>query len=316
MSNGRILPETVMSTILDLPSEVVEQILLACDAFDLSPFSQTCRRYHSLVYESDTQLVWRSLYLELWDDPRICLRADGTLLAVDAPSYDWKGELQRRIRARTVINNPQYWRSSELSHVLRTLVEMIVCIPPATFQYTAEEVSRNLLWLGSQKSLENFIGHTASPECTQELPDPEEVVQLNARLHTYYGLTKADLNNPVLVDARALVYDMRNYSTRNGWGPFRQDRSGRVNWVHVRAVQQIMSKYLAVVAGPHADVRISPMSLPFCQAQISSIEDGVGGDDWAGIEGSWKCSFCFIDHRDLIGEYMLSIRCSTIFRLI
>ena len=51
---------------------------------------------------------------------------------------------------------------------------------------------------------------------------------------------------------------------------------------------------------------VSQLSLPYCQSQVP-----VGGNpnpnDWAGIEGVWTCSFCFVDHTDLLSEFRRSM---------
>lgn len=52
------------------------------------------------------------------------------------------------------------------------------------------------------------------------------------------------------------------------------------------------------------------MSIPFCQSHLEHSEGEFSHVDWAGVEGDWQCSFCYIDHRDFLGE--LKIYCDSI----
>lgn len=82
----------------------------------------------------------------------------------------------------------------------------------------------------------------------------------------------------------------------------------KVNWAHVRAIQHVISMHAAVAYNEIDGVTLaiplstSQMSLPYCQSMVP-----VGGneraDDWAGVAGKWRCSFCFVDHQDLIGGF-------------
>lgn len=40
--------------------------------------------------------------------------------------------------------------------------------------------------------------------------------------------------------------------------------------------------------------------LPYCQTQRTTQANTL---DWAGVAGSYTCSFCFVDHRELLGIY-------------
>ena len=84
---------------------------------------------------------------------------------------------------------------------------------------------------------------------------------------------------------------MRNYTRHNSYGPYRQDDSCFVNWVHVEAIQMVMASHLISydpLTGQYT-MSLSQMDMPFCQPFA-----GPGGvkDDWAGVQGHWKCAFC------------------------
>lgn len=303
-----------MYSILDIPEEIVDYISTLCDPAEFVLLAATCRRYHSLL-SAPTHIVWRHAFLQRFDDPRRCVSRTGQPIAVDQAGFYWKGELQRRIRAQLVIQNPALLRDGELAGILHTLTSMAINTPVATTAYTDEEVSLNLSWLARQKDLGEFLEHIHHEELTRQ----EQ--QLADHLHVIFGQTQADYMSPRLVYSRGFVYDLRNHSSSNAWGPYLPfskssssskllDGSGidvRVNWQHIRAVQHIVSMHVtgSVLSPGTVDYRrITPLSLPFCQGQISpELSAASVADDWAGVEGTWRCSFCFIDHRDLLGMH-------------
>ncbi|KLO05650.1 hypothetical protein SCHPADRAFT_946739 [Schizopora paradoxa] len=287
----------------NLPDEVVEQIYAHADPQDFVALSSSCHRYHDLLHKSDSQFVWRSHFLQRFDDPRLCVDRLGERLAADVSSFNWKGEFQRRIRVQSVILNPHLCREDEVPGILRTLVSLIVETPPATPTYDASEISKNLLWLSAQHALGEFFHAMHQLELSQE----DE--QYFYYLHVLFGLTPEDLLFEQLVRSRGFVYDLRNHTQQSRWGPYRKstsrielddDMSAKVNWRHIFAIQNIVSEHVAVFEGEGEErkLRLSPLSLPFCQAHVS--EGPRHKDDWAGVDGLWKCSFCFIDHRELL----------------
>ncbi len=50
------------------------------------------------------------------------------------------------------------------------------------------------------------------------------------------------------------------------------------------------------------------MSLPYTQTVVS--EDSNYEKDWAGLTGPWVVSFCFCDHRDLMGKFIFIAICT------
>ncbi|TFK52690.1 hypothetical protein OE88DRAFT_1658096 [Heliocybe sulcata] len=274
----------------DLPPELIEQILLECDPLDVASLSQTSHSFYDFVYGSPDLHIWRELYLvQPLDDPRICLDHLGFPLL----QFDWKGELQRIIRARTVVNFVDKCRPHERCEVLQTLLSLIMRVPPSP-SVRSDQLSRNLLWVAALIRGGDIFDHTTW------MPSPEEQ-QLRAKLHTHYGLTPSDAKSYSKIACRAFVYNMRNYKWDNEFGPFSMDGSGRVNWLHVRAIHLCMS--LHVVDMPEEEdfvFTIFPMSVPYCQTILPVGVDLNAEQDWAGIQGEWVVSFCFCDHRELL----------------
>lgn len=276
--------------ITDLPPELIEQILLELDPLDFAAFAQSSRSFHDFVYKSPDAHIWRELYLaQPLDDPRTCLDTLGFPLE----DIDWKWELQRVTRARTVVNFIEKCRPHERCGVLQTLIDLVTRIPPSP-SVLSDQLSMNLLWVAALVRGGAVFDHT-----TWE-PSPEEQ-QLRAKLHTYYGVTPSDAKTASKIESRAYVYNMRNYKWDNEFGPFMMDGSGRVNWLHVRAIHHCMSLHLVEMTEEEEIVfTIFPMSLPYCQSILPGGADVGGVQDWAGIEGEWVVSFCFCDHRELL----------------
>ena len=311
------------ASIVHLPFEIIEQILLELDPLHVATFAQTNRAYHTLVYHSHDQHFWRELYLRQdFDDPRTCLTPLGS---PRTEPVDWRGELQRIIHARTVATHPTLCSPRERLAALRTLGDLARCAPSAPTVFS-DKLSHNLLWIAlilRGGALLDFVpdskgkgeseseralapastGHGDEQNAELDLDIDEDEVQLRARLHTHYGITARDSGTARRVEALAYVYDMRNYRPEGDYGPFLPDGSGRVNWVHMQALHHAVAMHsISLDELAEDDFVIHQMSIPYCQ---SIIPEGMNLDserDWAGIEGLWHCAFCFIDHRALLCE--------------
>lgn len=295
-----------MATLLDLPPEILEQILLELDPIDVAAVSQTCVILSTIPYSASSDLFWRKLYLELaLDDPRECVNAMGDPIL----EFNWKRELQRLIRARAIVNNPVCCRPEERTELWRTLLDIASNTVPLSS--VTSDLSYNLVWLGVL-----LRGGSLLEYSLWEL-SPEER-QLRAHFHTLFGLTVADFSPTRLLETRCTVYTLRYYHQANIFGPFMSDHSGRVNWEHVLAIQHVISMHVVPSQLPEEFAREdkffvgSPMSLPFCNSVMEKGERLGEVDDWAGVEGTWRCSFCFCDHRDLLGAPEILTICSAL----
>ncbi|KAI0335715.1 hypothetical protein GY45DRAFT_1316414 [Cubamyces sp. BRFM 1775] len=282
----------MMAKLDDLPVEVLEQILLLLDPVDVAQFSQTCSQYYALLYhDPEDQHLWRGLYLQQpFDDLRQCY----TPLGRPLQKIDWKTHLQRIIRARTILTNVSACRPEERCTILQTLIDMVSNIPPVRHTDVID-ISMNHVWATAM-----LRGSTLLEHDEWELSAEER--QLRARLHTYFGLTARDFQHEHRTASRAFVYAMRNYKYDNDFGPFMMDGSGRVNWVHVRAIHHVMSMHIVPTTEEteNAEFNLFPMSMPWTQSIIPRDMELDQEQDWAGVTGRWQCSFCFVDHRELL----------------
>ncbi|KAF9046302.1 hypothetical protein BJ165DRAFT_1142096 [Panaeolus papilionaceus] len=273
--------------ITDLPTELVEEILVICDPIDVAQVAQTCTTLRSVIYLSKDSKLWRALYLsQPLDDPRNCVSQDGCPKPQPIP---WRMELQRVVRARSIIENPNLLRKGELESILQTLLSL-VCYVPAWSATTpsddhregngASDISNNLLWVAAQLGHEGFLD---TLEALEDLTFAEK--QMLARLHCYYGLTKNDVTNPAHAKSRAYVYNMRHYRPETEYGPFMLN--GTVNWVHMQAIHHVVSMHV-VDLRENQDFMfaIFPMTLPFTQIVLPDSPEEE--KDWAGVTGKWQ----------------------------
>ena len=285
--------------ITELPTEIIEEILIQCDPIEVAKAAQTCSALRTLIYDSQDSKLWRDLYLaEPLDDLRKCVSQHGHPAQVD-----WKRNLQRIVRARKIAANLSLLKPGELEAILQTLLMMILYHPPWSSSNTAQGVtsvsSLNLRWL-SVILQHGFIDQV---EEMTSLTFAER--QLLSRLHCYYGLTEKDKEHRARVKSRVFVYTMRNYRPENDYGPLLSN--GAVNWEHMQALHHVVSMHLVDLKEAGLEFPSFPMSLPQTQIVIPVGPDGEEGkenqEDWVGLEGSWVISFCFCDHRDLLGEF-------------
>src|ERR1700691_5374266 len=109
------------AAVLQIPAEVIEHALTLLHPIDVSHFSQTCHSAHTLVYGASDQYLWRQLFLtHPFDDPRKAVDSRDTNF-----SYNWKGELQRRVRAELIAFNIEQ-RLEEQNFALETFISTIL----------------------------------------------------------------------------------------------------------------------------------------------------------------------------------------------
>lgn len=278
-----------MAKFSSIPPEIIEEIILNLDPIDVARIAQCSTLFRSLVYSQNSQALWRALYLDQpLDDPRICVSPQGK----PKTNIDWREELQRLMRARTVLHDLSLCRPGERLTILKTMIDIVSYVPPLSDPENYGDMSRNLLWGAAVLRGGKFL------DDVDPSVGPVER-QLCAQLHTYFGFTHTDAKWAARVRSRAYVYDMRNYRWDNAFGPF--DGHECVNWVHVQALHHVVSMHIVdLKEDEEFEFAIFPMSLPFTQIVMPGGVNPDEVEDWAGVEGLWRVSFCFCDHRDLL----------------
>lgn len=191
-------------TILDIPPELAEQVLICMHPVDLAHLGQTCKALHTLT--NDT-VIWRRLFqLYPFDDLREALQVFGG----PEMSPNWKHALQCRVKAERIAHKPGT-RVSEHRFALETFVSVIqTALPYSEDQPT--RTSSNLNWLV------HLLSTTSILSITIRSKDPD-IVSLASRLRTYFALSLEDARRDdvasqlkaIRTKSRCFVYDLRNY---------------------------------------------------------------------------------------------------------
>ncbi|KAJ6575516.1 hypothetical protein B0H10DRAFT_1963801 [Mycena sp. CBHHK59/15] len=239
-NTGPVLPSFLMgpsqaSTILSIPSKIVEHILLFCHPRDVACFSSTCRFGEDLVYRSADHYFWRQLFLLLFDDPHNALLPSFS----DISSFDWKFELVRRMKAERAAFAAD--ATDDRESTLETFISVMEEALPLSRAYSEPLPSLNLEWLDN--ILRNSHVLDAQSRCT-----PNKAT-LGDRLKACMALSlkqETDDNLQELYDirtrSRCFVYDLRNYHSDNSWGPYFVN--GSVNWTHVDFILNVVETNL------------------------------------------------------------------------
>ncbi|KAJ6604258.1 hypothetical protein DFH09DRAFT_1122123 [Mycena vulgaris] len=276
-------PSPSTSTLLSIPVEIVEHILLFCHPCDVIRFASTGRFGEHLVHRSADQYFWRQLFLVLFDDPRHAVNPR----RADPSSYDWKGELVRRMKAERAAFATG---TSDRGSALETFVSVVEEALPISSDYGDPPASHNLEWL------ENVLRNSHILDASF----PPDEAKFGDRLKAYMALSLKEENKDnveelqvIRTRSRCFVYDLRNYHSRNHWGPYLSNR--KVNWTHMEAIVNVIETNLR--EQPSADIPRPPVGLRAIRAR--SARGDYTGVDWAGVEGTWRRYVCFMDYRDL-----------------
>ncbi|KII86383.1 hypothetical protein PLICRDRAFT_114369 [Plicaturopsis crispa FD-325 SS-3] len=277
------------------PSELSEHALTFCHARDVAAFSMTCHLAHALVYSSADQFIWRELFLRYpFDDPRQAVQ-----LHSSSKAFDWRTELQRRIRAEFVAYHAED-HVAERPEALRTFIDAIRTARPTSAENDAP--SETLRWVMNILRTSGLLETVATP--------PE--IPLRSRLRTFLALALDDGKDcktlarleSLRINSRCVVYDLRNYTRESLWGPF-LNTLGAVHWVHVEAIMNVVSMNLSELPGVWVDTR-PPIGLEATRAYSAPGMEKRRSMDWAGVEGVWRRYVSFMDYRDLFGEFHYS----------
>ncbi|KAL0950721.1 hypothetical protein HGRIS_007497 [Hohenbuehelia grisea] len=298
---------------LTIPQEIAEFTLSLCHPRDVIAFSMACRLAYSLVHDTTDQFIWRHIFLSLFDDPHLALKAprggQGRMLDSPTTGKGWKAEIARRFMAEHACK-----KHAADEAVYELLLTMIQDATPANenSKFPNSIPSRNLLWLARVLRESRVLSDES--KC---LDDQSTACR---RLRSYVALSfefdsvddSINAENPMTSALRTLrshsrryVYDLRNYAAETHWGPFHWSR--KVNWEHVEALVNVVMLNLREMryTWPWARETIPPAGPEFTRAY--SAPGGHSSTDWAGVEGTWARYVCFMDYRDLFAFNFTSI---------
>lgn len=293
-----------LTMLLSLPTELIQSVLRFCTPQTVAAFSQACRLAFALVYGTEDQHLWREVFLSVpFDDLR------------ESPDHDpsvpinWRTELQRRIRASSVVaftpdDIPLALEVQEaVSDAFETLVKVAhSAIPPFCTDSDSSPVpSHNMRWLTDTLAR---CAPFYDPERSTNFDGHSDHLQ---RLLAYWGIPLRGVPTGNLrTESRCFVYDLRKYTLESNWGVYRETGTEQLdetraryiyeaNWEHVRHCANTVLFGVAKLLCP-------PMGFNFIRAYSAPGSFDRKPDDWAGVEGVWVRYVCFMDYSDLAGK--------------
>lgn len=135
--------------------------------------------------------------------------------------------------------------------------------------------------------------------------------QLSAKIHCLYGIPTTTAGRRALSThpyARSRVYDLRNYTDANKWGPFRDDGSMNVDWEMVESLMVVLGynsglccrrflhRFRASWSEPFEGVVKEKSSvLPeYPMTLVNEPEIPLNIKDPYGVSGVWSRIICFL----------------------
>ncbi|KAI0523685.1 hypothetical protein F5B22DRAFT_409150 [Xylaria bambusicola] len=314
-----------MPLLTNLPPEIVYHILGYVDPPDLAWIPRTCKTLYHAV--SANTPLFKHVYLRHLDAP------SGT-------PVDWERSLKQLVQLRRLCSRPDADdKKDELDFVHRTAIELLKNASAASGDSVEAGLtanfspSRNADILTEIFSVESnqdaflcrsFIYERARAEFhARDIrywhgpPKPEH--QKSAHLHCLYGVpllfaypsarrrTRHNLMHPF---ACSKVYDLRQYTEQNQWGPFLNDGSMRVDWEKVEAILIVLGDNMTNLGLSTIRMCKTFCTIPFAGTWANSwkshhlsppppheleLQDRL---DPYGITGVWLRIVCFMDYTD------------------
>ncbi|KAM3453992.1 hypothetical protein NHJ6243_009004 [Beauveria neobassiana] len=315
---------TTMTQLTGLPAELLHQIFSWLDPRDLGALPRVCQVLNNHV--KGNWKLCQDVYLNHLDKPQ------------NNNNIDWEQALHDFVRLKLICDRPAASdKESELPFVHKTVTDLLDRASSRGYtndNSNTHSASRNADFLrqlfgSSESTRAAFLERSFLFErvrCERPLAFPRsgnddagaaaaaaaETHQRSARLHCLYGAPILNVgrlrSTRTYPFACSTVYDMRGHTERTGWGPFRDDGSGKVDWEKVEAVMVVLGYNIQskrFVSKLFSDVWNTPFSGSWSQSfmqtpalspahEPSSLELS----DPYGVTGTWYRVVCFLDYND------------------
>ncbi|CAE7212975.1 hypothetical protein P3342_012465 [Pyrenophora teres f. teres] len=303
-----------MPELLDLCYDVMIKILEEINPEDVAACAQASKGFNNFI--TDNTRLHKTLYLKHFDDPRRRRPQDR--------EPDWAGELKRVVDFQKILHSADNDVKAAAFHSVCTTAEHLI----ANMSNDDAGLSQNqqLIERCLQKITQNhdaFMCRSSlfarSGRLTQRPADHEEDRQLSAKLHSLLGFTPRkfgwnDLSNHPY--ARSRVYDLRNYTDKNQWGPFRKDGSMLVDWEMVECLMIVIgyNSYISSQKDPQlhqvpwfraldglipVGLEYSGQGQPEYLTLIRQPDIALDMKDPYGVSAIYTRIVCFLDYTDL-----------------
>jgi hypothetical protein len=285
------------------PNEIQEAIVVQCAVIQpgsLASLAQTGSGLHRLICHPEDQHLWRSIYLEIFDDPRYALSLHkGT--PFEAQTFDWKTQTQCIFRAVFRLRKAEFSDKGIDYYLDENATEALLLVAHlARPCHSGVDMgtSKNEAWLD-----ETLRGVVLPPPINQAFARLNLLACFLSTLDTVTLPLVAPL--PSRLASRAFLYDLANYTKESGYGPWLPDGTMRVNWRHLWHAVNVFRYNIQ----ESSNWNIAP-GRKFTNFRANSAYKGEGAllekennlhkiNDWAGVAGLYTRAICFMDYRDL-----------------
>ncbi|KAK3324163.1 hypothetical protein B0T19DRAFT_464085 [Cercophora scortea] len=291
-----------MALLIQLPPEILHNILSFVEPRDLVEASRACRYLYG--FTKGNRALARDVYYRTLDAPP---RSD----------LDWEKELRDLVWLQRICANVSAEDMNHeqlLSFVYTTVARLLqnashspsASSPPARATQTRTyPPSRNAALLGSlfasNATREAFLNRSFLCERARggsearPLPNPpRRLHQQSAKLHSLYGAVgqhqhqqhqrvahrtrsatsaAASSATHLYPFACSKVYDMREYTPGSMWGPFMADGTGRADWEKVEAILVVLRTNIGNKGLDKFDVFGSLWNAPFAGSWAGNYND-------------------------------------------
>lgn len=317
--------------LIDLPQEILGNIVSFLKPKDIISVGRTCQRAHSFIGRSN-QILWRNAFLQIFDDPEEVWAKLPSSCSAPRTDWDWLQVLERRLRALAALY--RRWprdEDAELAEQHRTAILDI--IDTAKYAPSQSDIAQGKLpHVDDRSSLnvqlladipERFHGFDrfvfdidkkdGAPSSTS-YDNPWDTVRpitrsmsyaarednrpmSAARLHTLYGMTMRErLDHRSRGLARRKVYNWSLTNASTDYGPFMLDGSGRVNWPLLEGACSTITRNFEFTVDGHVSL---PHGMNY-SIPHRTLPDPSVPHDWARAQGTWLGTYAFIDYSDLL----------------
>ncbi|KAF2623484.1 hypothetical protein BU25DRAFT_349951 [Macroventuria anomochaeta] len=299
-----------MTELLDLCYDVLIRILEEIDPPDLAACAQTSVGFNEFI-KKNTRL-YKAHYLKTFDDPRQ-RPAD--------PEPDWVLELQKAIRCQKILESANNdLKRDEFKFVATTALSLVATASTDKLGVSYNQQVLSELFDSIRQNQDAFMScsslYARTGTAYQKPADDEEGRQLSAKLQCLFGITSTAGGRRSLSThpyARSNVYDLRNYTDKTQWGPFRDDGSMRIDWEMIESIMIVLGyssglccrRFLAKFRPPWTNPFEGVVServtiMPHYPASLPvELDVPLNLRDPYNVSGVWSRIVCFLDYNDL-----------------
>lgn len=323
--------------LLDLPSEILGEILANLRYDDCLHAFATCRHLQSFSHD---QLLWRAVFLHDFDDPRHRHRdLNGTAEVAYKAKYgtfDWRVQLKKRMIALRCLRDAEVAHRQctgpayeEFAEAILDIIDTSAIANSANAQLLPQNVEFrpevDCLIRGTLRPRMPMLGiaqDVAHVDLSQESspadqfwePSPGHPMTRSraalqadkvfrsenaSRLHVLCGYTPyEDTDEKSAGRARRICYDWSLTNEKNEYGPWKDDGSGETDWRRVEALITVVARRFIRAARRRITL---PQGFRYSIPNLVSIDPAVP-EDWAGVQRKWAGTYVFMHWEDLV-EY-------------